>query len=1359
MKKILLFILLLISFNAYGATFYVSDDGTDDSDCGDTNANACATMDYVFSSRNVAVGDDIYGKCGDSETLSTSSDAVQVTDGGTSGNIMVIGSYYMSGGSPVVGVNSEGRYKIDGNYIAPENWHTDLDGDGKSEFIYFGLIDIADLDYITVQDLRLSRSGTMGIDITDSSNIIVDNIWTDESYEEGIRIRSSDTVTVQDSLVEYSNRKVCQDSGCPQGKKPVAAGFGVSLSDAVTLKRSVFRNSYWYGGDFFNKNTNCVFEYNEMYGNGGTTSGGATSSQQLYLNYSNGVIVRYNLIYGGSYNDTSGITMRNELYGSDTTYAGAHIIHNNFIADVRECFFITERPAGVAPANNKIYNNYCIGRNDSLVGLRLGGGISSGHVVTNNVFDFSDPSNRNPGANVTADYNTWNVTPDSGLSGSNDLILSGIGTLFLSRSSWENIGDGDLSLSNFAISSDFPGLDEGTTITGYNTRVSTNSSLPDSVTLITTLVGSAWDIGAMEYGGQILNYPPSITAFTPDNQCVATDTNVSCTVTASDPDADSLSYSWTDNGVEFSTSEDPGNKQWTSEGTQVVRCTVNDGRGGTTYQESTITVSNSCSGGDSDTKTIGENTTDDYSGTVDGYIHAANTSTAYNGVQIKIEDPTTDDTTAKHGLVAFDLTNLSGVTVSDVQLCLYIESAAEKTVTLGVHASDNEFTEAATWTNYDGSTAWDNANSPEASELATLSVTTSTTGYQCINDGDFDTQVTADLGGYTYFVLVNDVASTSSIKITSSEGVNGQRPYLSVTYGETETTSTTDTWGENSTDDFTGVSEDSFINSASANTNYDTTSPMLVRGTDGRETYLRFDLRALDPDKDATAATLKLYCENAGDVTPAYNILVKESDDDAWTETGITYNCAQDDNNDGSCDTAWTGTRGQGAQKATTAFDGDEASSYQSWSHADLLAWVNTNAGGDFEVMLDSDTAQGASAEFTDSEGTDTQRPYLEITYPKAELLECEWVTPNGAYGESDTIVARCRWPAGAYWVDYDGDGNVEEAYLRTSATGATFDLTASESTFDGNDKSTSAEWHYFSGTVPASATTSGSELTISSFTVGSGAQFTGLTTLPGSPYRVEDQGSIYIDTSVIAWDGSDPVFLCNNAGTAISANTTIDDTTDQVCVCYKTDDGIYTDGGPNTAFVTTLNTNNSMTLEFYDIVGGGVLGPGNIIVTCDYPAPGERVTNDAEFALTSFARGSTTIKNQTGGEIASYDPGDTDLGPGAFTVHMKVPRHFKFCDSGCDISNFDDIVNGDVIHIYDWTGATLTPNANGETGLTIIFHDTVTSDLTMADATSIVVNSSTYVTGTRSGTATWEKWEGGMCGKVVCKNISDDSP
>jgi len=197
--------------------------------------------------------------------------------------------------------------------------------------------------------------------------------------------------------------------------------------------------------------------------------------------------------------------------------------------------------------------------------------------------------------------------------------------------------------------------------------------------------------------------------------------------------------------------------------------------------------------------------------------------------------------------------------------------------------------------------------------------------------------------------------------------------------------------------------------SDTGDTNYGTNANILAKnssGTDNKKIAYLVDLSDISGET-VNDAELELYLETA----PSSNINVELwSCADVFTETGATDHCAVDDNNDGNCDTAWTGTHGQTTYLDEVAFtSGSTTGQYYSWQSEALKTYIGQRAGSIAYLILYSDAEDSSAISFSSDDDTDGQRPKLTIDYGSVsptvpEIVSITCSTEDGEYNNNDSI-------------------------------------------------------------------------------------------------------------------------------------------------------------------------------------------------------------------------------------------------------------------------------------------------------------------------------------------------------------------
>ena len=194
------------------------------------------------------------------------------------------------------------------------------------------------------------------------------------------------------------------------------------------------------------------------------------------------------------------------------------------------------------------------------------------------------------------------------------------------------------------------------------------------------------------------------------------------------------------------------------------------------------------------TEVVGDNTGDDYSGTIDVRMSADAATTNYDNTYIEVAkwNPPSDQLDS---VIAF--TGLSSIsassTVSAATFALYRTEGNTPAQSLDMHRCLRNWVEnQATWNNYSTGNAWTTAggrsdgNDRSATVSATLSTGTAN-GYQTISSAglaaDVEDFIDGTYSNYGWQMERNDGEGNSLYaRFTDSEGTDGQRPYLSVTY-------------------------------------------------------------------------------------------------------------------------------------------------------------------------------------------------------------------------------------------------------------------------------------------------------------------------------------------------------------------------------------------------------------------------------------------------------------------------------------------------------------------------------------------------------------------------------------------------
>ena len=194
------------------------------------------------------------------------------------------------------------------------------------------------------------------------------------------------------------------------------------------------------------------------------------------------------------------------------------------------------------------------------------------------------------------------------------------------------------------------------------------------------------------------------------------------------------------------------------------------------------------------TVVIGNNTGDDYSGTEDTVLYSDAPNSTY-GTQTGLECKYTTLDRYNTLLKFSGLSNITGpVTVSAASIYLYGSNPLSNRTLYARRLLRNWSEDNATYNVYNTGSSWSTAgalsdgNDRVASATGSLTVGT-TANYDSFDcAADVEDTINGDINNYGYIITRDTKDTLYSTSHTSSEGTDGQRPYLSVTYTESGNT-------------------------------------------------------------------------------------------------------------------------------------------------------------------------------------------------------------------------------------------------------------------------------------------------------------------------------------------------------------------------------------------------------------------------------------------------------------------------------------------------------------------------------------------------------------------------------------------
>ncbi len=462
-----------------GASYYVKPNGNDSLD-GRSNATAWRTISKV-NNYSFQTGDDVYFKCGGTWTGTR----LNIDWSGISGNSVVIGAYYMSGGNEVHGSNGN-KPVFDGNNAVPGE--------------YLGLINVYRQDCVTIENIKIVNSLCDGVRFSgsktiDATNNNATNIDTGHIYKAGIKYHHIDTGVVEGCDVADTCRTELGGGGWP-------AALSVTYSSNITVRKNSVRENYGEGIGIYKISDNCIVENNLCYAN---------KKVQIYIDSSAGTVVRGNLCYGtidsaywrGSFPGL-GIGIADE--GWVPSHSENNKIYNNLVAYSSLGIFLwrAHDDPGWSLKDTFVYNNVVI---DCLTNLTVSNrNVFENSAIKNNIFwsisgDSVQAAVPSSHSGLVLDYNLWSSAPDSDARGVNDPSYAA--PQLLKTSGWRSMTGGDIQGNDFALQPTSPAIDAGTNLgSPYNQGLDKNSTWPNNVfTLDQNNYGSGCEIGAFVFTG------------------------------------------------------------------------------------------------------------------------------------------------------------------------------------------------------------------------------------------------------------------------------------------------------------------------------------------------------------------------------------------------------------------------------------------------------------------------------------------------------------------------------------------------------------------------------------------------------------------------------------------------------------------------------------------------------------------------------------------------------------------------------------------------------------------------------------------------------------------------------------------
>ena len=451
------------------ANYYVKNGG-ENSNTGLSDAQAWATIGQV-NKFTFKTGDNVFFKCG-----GTWSKQMLVVDwSGTANNRVVVGAYYDNG---IIGVSGNKPVFDGGTHstsVLPEE---------PSLGVYFGLIHIGYINYITVQNISIKDSRGCGIYFDHSNYGIVENCDVDW-------IRAS-------GIIFNNNSSNSQVIGCTAHNVGIGTkyfsdknwGFGiggVNSSSNIIIRTCLVYECWTEGIGLYKIADNSIIENNVIYD---AQKGG------IYLDAVKGNIIRYNLVYGTT----------NSLFYRDGNFVGSGLgvtdeliipprsennkFYGNMVANCAKGMGIGAN--NISFKNSVVANNTFVDNKTNISVYAHPSGTYENSIVKNNISwkistDCTQYEGPNTHLGLAFSNNLWSSIPTAGGQGLNDPPYAL--PKLTKTSGWNNLVGGELIPEDFMLQPDSPAIDKGIPIDGI-THDFFGTLIPQ---------GSAPDIGAVEY--------------------------------------------------------------------------------------------------------------------------------------------------------------------------------------------------------------------------------------------------------------------------------------------------------------------------------------------------------------------------------------------------------------------------------------------------------------------------------------------------------------------------------------------------------------------------------------------------------------------------------------------------------------------------------------------------------------------------------------------------------------------------------------------------------------------------------------------------------------------------------------------
>ena len=320
----------------------------------------------------------------------------------------------------------------------------------------------------------------------------------------------------------------------------------------------------------------------------------------------------------------------------------------------------------------------------------------------------------------------------------------------------------------------------------------------------------------------------------------------------------------------------------------------------------------------------------------DAYVRSGTYADANYGIENALVVKNTGDPDNKRqSYLKFDLSSISGE-VASAKLCVYGIASGGSTVSSVYGVYDDTWSETGI--------TWNNKPAAAGSALSAVNITEQ----WAWREFDVTSYVQAQQSGdkTASLVMVQDVPLGFYTEFKSREYSYSQKPFLKVMIAKN-----------------ISPTADAYVRSGTyADSNHGTESALVVKNTgdpdNKRQSYLKFDLSSISGEVASVKLCVYGIASGGNTASSVYGV-----DDDAWSETGITWN--------------------NKPAAAGFALSSANVTEQWAWREFDVTSYVQAQQSRDktASLVVVQDVPLGFYTEYKSREYAYSQKPYLKVTY------------------------------------------------------------------------------------------------------------------------------------------------------------------------------------------------------------------------------------------------------------------------------------------------------------------------------------------------------------------------------------------